>query len=81
MTDEEREGARKILRGVSAARPAPSGARREAQREKHGSASERRRLMAAPMERTRHPGIHKRGTRYVVIYRAGVKQRKESHGR
>jgi len=34
--------------------------------------------MPAPMERTRHPGIYKRGTRYVVVYRAGGKQRKES---
>ena len=80
MTDEEREVARKILRGVSAA-VRRRQALVEAQREKDGSASERRRLMAAPMERTRHPGIYKRGTRYVMIYRAGVKQRKESHGR
>jgi integrase len=34
--------------------------------------------MAAPLERTRHPGIYKRGSRYVVVYRAGGKQRKES---
>ncbi len=36
--------------------------------------------MAAPMERTRHPGIYKRGSRYVVIYRPAGKQRKESAG-
>lgn len=34
--------------------------------------------MAAPMERTRHPGIYKRGSRYVVTYRLGGKQKKES---
>jgi integrase len=36
--------------------------------------------MAAPMEKTRYPGIFKRGSRYVVVYRAGGKQRKESVG-
>jgi integrase len=35
-------------------------------------------LMAAPLVRTRHPGIYKRGSRYVVVYRAGGRQRKES---
>jgi integrase len=30
------------------------------------------------MVRTRHPGIFKRGSRYVVTYRVGGKQRKES---
>jgi lipopolysaccharide export LptBFGC system permease protein LptF len=35
--------------------------------------------MAATMEKTRHPGIYKRGTRYVVVYRgADGKQRKEA---
>lgn len=34
--------------------------------------------MAAPFEPTRHPGIYKRGSRYVVRYRAGGKQRSES---
>lgn len=35
--------------------------------------------MAAPMERTRHPGIYRRGTRYVVVYRGGDgRQRKEA---
>jgi hypothetical protein len=34
--------------------------------------------MAAPMVRTRYPGIYKRGSRYVVVYRAGGKQHKES---
>lgn len=34
--------------------------------------------MAAPMVKTRTPGIYKRGSRYVVVYRAGGKQRKES---
>ena len=34
--------------------------------------------MATKMERTRHPGIYKRGSRYVVTYRAEGKQRKES---
>jgi integrase len=32
------------------------------------------------MERTRHPGIYRRGSRYVVTYRAAGKQRKESAG-
>ncbi len=36
------------------------------------------RLMAAPMEKTRHPGIYKRGARYVVVYRVDGRQRKES---
>jgi integrase len=35
-------------------------------------------LMPAPMVRTRHPGIFKRGSRYVAVYTAGGKQRKES---
>lgn len=34
--------------------------------------------MAAPMEKTRHPGIFKRGSRYVVAYRADGRQRWES---
>ena len=35
--------------------------------------------MAAPMEKTRHPGIYKRGSRYVVTYRDGRgRPRKES---
>jgi integrase len=35
--------------------------------------------MAARMEKTRHPGIYKRGSRYVVIYRDGNgRQHKES---
>src|SRR5438093_4273186 len=34
--------------------------------------------MAAPMVKTRHPGIFKRGSRYVVVYRVSGKQRKES---
>ena len=34
--------------------------------------------MAASMERTRYPGIFKRGGRYVVVYRAHGVQRKES---
>jgi integrase len=34
--------------------------------------------MAAPkMEKTRYPGIYRRGSRYVVVYRAAGKQRKE----
>ena len=32
--------------------------------------------MAAPMEKTRYPGIYKRGKAYVVIYRADGKQLK-----
>lgn len=32
---------------------------------------------APKLTRTRYPGIYKRGARYVVIYRAGGKQRKE----
>src|SRR5918997_1633656 len=36
-------------------------------------------LMAAPMEKTRHAGIYKRGSRYVVTYRDGRgRPRKES---
>ena len=36
-------------------------------------------MAAAKMERTRHPGIYKRGSRYVVIYRDGSgRQHKES---
>ncbi len=34
--------------------------------------------MPAPMEKTRHPGIYKRGSKYVVVYRVGGRQRKES---
>lgn len=34
--------------------------------------------MAAPMEKTRHPGIFKRGNRYVVVYKVDGRQRKES---
>ncbi|MBN1527972.1 MAG: site-specific integrase [Thermoleophilaceae bacterium] len=34
--------------------------------------------MAAPMVRTSVPGVYKRGSRYVVVYTAGGKQRKES---
>ena len=30
--------------------------------------------MAAPMIRTRHPGIYKRGSRYVVRFRANGKR-------
>lgn len=35
-------------------------------------------LMGAPTERTRHPGIFKRGSRYVVIFRFEGRQRKRS---
>lgn len=34
--------------------------------------------MAAKMVKTRHPGIFKRGDRYVVVYRVDGRQRKES---
>ena len=34
--------------------------------------------MAAPMKKTRHPGIYKRGSRYVVVYKVDGRQRKES---
>ncbi|MGI9020500.1 MAG: site-specific integrase [Solirubrobacterales bacterium] len=34
--------------------------------------------MAASMEETRHPGIFKRGSRYVVVYKVDGRQRKES---
>jgi len=35
--------------------------------------------MAAPMQKTRHPGIYKRGSRYVVVFRgADGRQRKEA---
>src|SRR5436309_2219299 len=34
--------------------------------------------MAAKLERTRYPGIYKRGSRYVAIYRVGGRQRSES---
>src|SRR5215204_95801 len=35
--------------------------------------------MAAPLERTRHPGIYKRGRRYVVVFRGSDgRQRKEA---
>ena len=34
--------------------------------------------MAAPMEKTRHPGIYKRGSRYVVVYKVDGMQHKES---
>lgn len=34
--------------------------------------------MAAPMEKTRHPGIFKRGSRYVVVYKVDGRQHKES---
>jgi integrase len=34
--------------------------------------------MAAPMTKTRHPGIYRRGSRYVVRYRAGGRRRSKS---
>ena len=34
--------------------------------------------MMAAMEKTKTPGIFKRGSRYVVVYYAAGKQRKES---
>ena len=34
--------------------------------------------MAASMKKTRHPGIYKRGSRYVVVYKVDGAQRKES---
>lgn len=34
--------------------------------------------MAAPLTKTRHPGIYKRGNRYVVRYRVNGSQRQES---
>lgn len=34
--------------------------------------------MGAKLERTRHPGIYKRGSRYVVAYRVAGRQKRES---
>ena len=34
--------------------------------------------MAAKFEKTRYPGIYKRGSSYVLTYRVGGRQRKES---
>jgi Phage integrase SAM-like domain len=34
--------------------------------------------MAAPTVKTKHPGIYKRGSRYMIVYRANGKQRYES---
>lgn len=34
--------------------------------------------MSAPLEQTRHPGIYKRGDRYVVAYRANGRQKRET---
>ena len=34
--------------------------------------------MPAPMKRTRHPGIYRRGARYVVVYLVNGRQRKEA---
>jgi integrase len=34
--------------------------------------------MAAPTIKTKHPGIYKRGSRYMIVYRANGKQRYES---
>lgn len=34
--------------------------------------------MAAPLVKTKHPGIYKRGGRYVVAYRANGRQRRET---
>ena len=36
--------------------------------------------MASKMERTRYPGIYKRGSRYVVVWRHRGKQHKSFHG-
>lgn len=36
--------------------------------------------MAAKLVRTKHPGIYKRGSRYVVAYRANGRQRRETVG-
>jgi integrase len=35
-------------------------------------------LMGAPLERTRHPGIYRRGSRWVVLYRFEGRQHKRS---
>lgn len=34
--------------------------------------------VSAPLRRTAHPGVYRRGSRYVAVYRAGGRQRKES---
>ena len=34
--------------------------------------------MAAPMEKTRHPGIYKRGSRYVVVWQDKGQQHKQA---
>ena len=34
--------------------------------------------MAAPMEKTRHAGIYRRGRRYVIVYRMDGRQHWES---
>ena len=36
--------------------------------------------MAAPLEKTNHPGIYKRGSRYVVVYYVDGRQRRETVG-
>lgn len=35
-------------------------------------------MTALPLERTRYPGVYRRGARFVVVYRSGGRQRKES---
>ena len=34
--------------------------------------------MAAPLVKTRHPGIYRRGSRYVVTYKLNGRSRKRS---
>lgn len=34
--------------------------------------------MSAPLRRTSHPGVYRRGSRYVVVYRRGGRQRKQA---
>jgi len=36
--------------------------------------------MVLPLEPTDVPGVYRRGSKYVAVYRAGGRQRKESAG-
>jgi hypothetical protein len=35
-------------------------------------------VTALPLERTRYPGVYRRGNRFVVVYRSGGRQRKQA---
>jgi integrase len=65
------------LSDVDDVRPVPQGGQHR-RRDREPSIRPRRALMAAPLIKTKTPGIFKRGSRYVFSYRVEGKQRWES---